>query len=139
MAEAVYGARPFGSLEALYAAMVQAVDGAGPEAQLALVRAHPDLGARVRMSSASVGEQAGVGLDRLDPATFERFQDLNRRYKDRFGFPFIIAVRDHTPLSILAAFERRLLHTPEAELEAALAEVARIAGFRLHDLLGESP
>ena len=136
VAEAVAPLRPFGSVRDLHAAMVAAVAAAGPEAQLALVRAHPDLGARLRMSAESVSEQAGAGLDRLPPGLFARFSGLNAAYRERFGFPFVIAVRGRTREAILEAFERRLGHDPSAELEAALREIAEIARFRLEDLAG---
>ena len=132
---AVAAQRPFADVTALHAAMVQAVQGAGEPRQLELIRAHPDLGARLKMSTESVSEQAGVGLDRLSPELFERFSGLNAQYKERFGFPFIIAVRNHTRESILAAFEQRVHHDAPTELETALREIAEIARFRLEDLL----
>ena len=137
VAAAVAGQRPFPSVRDLHAAMVQAVQDAGEARQLELIGAHPDLGARLRMSAESVGEQAGVGLDRLPPELFERFSSLNAQYKARFGFPFIVAVRNHSRDSILEAFERRLQNSPEGELETALAEIAEIARFRLQDLVQE--
>ena len=79
--DAAAAGRPFASVEALHAAMVSAVRGAGRERQLALIRAHPDLGARLAMSRESVAEQAGAGLDRLSPELFERLSGLNRAYR----------------------------------------------------------
>jgi OHCU decarboxylase len=137
VAEAAFAGRPFATLEALHAAMVSAVEAAPEAARLELVRAHPDLGSRLRMSAESTAEQAGAGLDRLDPVLFERFAALNRAYTERFGFPFVIAVRDHSREQILAAFERRLAHTGPQELAAALEQVSRIARHRLQDLVGE--
>jgi 2-oxo-4-hydroxy-4-carboxy-5-ureidoimidazoline decarboxylase len=133
--ETVAAQRPFSSVTVLHAAMVQAVAAAGPARQLELICAHPDLGSRLRMSDESVGEQAGVGLDRLTPALFERFSSLNTQYRARFGFPFIVAVRNHTRDSILKAFETRLHHDANTERDTALREIAEIARFRLFDLL----
>ncbi len=136
VAATVSTARPFPSLDALHAAMVQVVEDAEPEAQLTLIRAHPDLGARLRMSQESVAEQSSLGLDRLSPALFERFSQLNTAYRQRFGFPFIIAVRNHSLDGILAHFEARLSNTADQERQTALREIAQIARFRLEDLLG---
>jgi OHCU decarboxylase len=140
VAERAWAARPFASRDALHAALVAVVQAASPEEQLALIRAHPDLGTRLgraALSAASVAEQAGAGLDRLSDAEFARFQDLNARYRERFGFPFIIAVRHHTRASILAAFEARLQHDAATERATALAEIAEIARLRLADAVAE--
>lgn len=131
VAERAWAARPFASPAALHAALVRAMEQATLDERLALIRAHPDLGARVRLSPSSTSEQAGAGLDRLPADEYARFQDLNSRYRARFGFPFIIAVRDHTRASILAAFETRLGHDPATEIATAQREIARIASFRL--------
>jgi 2-oxo-4-hydroxy-4-carboxy-5-ureidoimidazoline decarboxylase len=127
--------RPFASLDALHARMVAVVDTADEAAQLALLRAHPDLGARAKMSDASMGEQAGAGLDSLSPAEFERLQALNGAYRERFGFPFLFAVKGASRHDIVAALERRLSATREVELAEALRQVARIARFRLEDFI----
>jgi 2-oxo-4-hydroxy-4-carboxy-5-ureidoimidazoline decarboxylase len=131
VAERAWAARPFASVAALHAALVQAVERASPDEQLALIRVHPDLGTRARLSDSSTAEQAGAGLDRLNPDEYARFHDLNARYRERFGFPFIIAVRNHTKASILAEFARRLGHSATDERATALAEIATIARFRL--------
>jgi 2-oxo-4-hydroxy-4-carboxy-5-ureidoimidazoline decarboxylase len=135
VAAAVVAQRPFASREALHAAMVAAVTTATPNAQLTLIGAHPDLGSKLAMSEESVSEQAGAGLDSLPPALFERFSRLNARYSERFGFPFIIAVRNHNFESILKAFERRLEQETSSEKDNALREIAEIARFRLLDLI----
>jgi 2-oxo-4-hydroxy-4-carboxy-5-ureidoimidazoline decarboxylase len=140
VAERAWGARPFRDVAALHAAMVAAVRGGGSERQLALLRAHPDLaGTAARagaVAPASVAEQAAAGLDRLTDDEDERFARLNAAYRERFGFPFIIAVRRHDKAGILAAFETRLRHDAAQEHDAALAEVVEIARLRLHTLLG---
>lgn len=141
VAEAVAGERPFASVAALHAAMVAAIGGAGTAAQLKLIRAHPDLAGKAalagKLTEESKSEQKGAGLDRLTPEEYDRFHELNDAYKARFGFPFILAVRGHDKHSILAAFERRLKHSPEEERAEALAQIARIGEFRLNDLIGE--
>lgn len=135
VAERAWERRPFASLDALHAAMVETLAKAAEDAQLAVLRAHPDLGTRARMTAASAGEQAGAGLDRLTPAEFERLERLNQDYRERFGFPFLFAVKGATTHDILAALERRRLATRDDEFAEALRQVARIARFRLETLL----
>ncbi len=122
------------TVAALHQAMVEAVAEAGSERQLALIRAHPDLGskfARADLTMASQAEQGSLGLDRLSADEFTRFTKLNAAYRERFGFPFIICVRQHTKGSILKQFERRLHNDAAAERSAALDEIALITGLRL--------
>lgn len=141
VAEAVSGMRPFASIEALHAAMVSAVDRADEGAQLALIRAHPDLAGKAalagELTAESTSEQKGAGLDRLTSEEFTRFHTLNDAYKQKFGFPFILAVRGHDKHSILDAFERRLENSQPDEKSEALAQIAQIGSFRLHDLIEE--
>ena len=126
---------PPDDLAGLAAAMAAVVDAAPRELKLALIRAHPELASRARMADASVQEQAGAGLDQCSPAEFEAFQRLNGAYNARFGFPFIFAVKGATRADILAAFEARLGSDPDTEFVTAIAQIHRIAGFRLADLL----
>ena len=135
VAERSWELHPFRDVAALHEAMVRQVTHAGLETQVALIRAHPDLGARARMSDASAGEQAGAGLDRLTPAEFERLQQLNWAYREKFGFPFIYAVKGSTKHDILRALEDRLAGDPPAEHATALAQIYRIAQFRLEDTI----
>jgi len=121
--------------EALAKAMAAVVDAAAHERKLALIRAHPELASRTKMADASVKEQAGAGLDQCSPQEFEAFQRLNAAYNARFGFPFIFAVKGATRADILAAFEARLANDPETEFATAIAQIHRIAGFRLADLI----
>jgi len=135
------GARPFASVEALHAAMVAVVRRASREEQLALLRAHPDLAGRAAragaLTPASASEQSSAGLDRLDDDEYERFGRLNAAYREKFGFPFIIAVRRHDKHQILAAFEARLGNTEAQEVETALGQVFEIARLRLAGLIAE--
>lgn len=134
-------ARPFGSLAELHGAMVRIVDDAGPEKQLRLLQAHP-MPAPSRMAAltaASVAEQASLGLDKLQADEGAMMDALNRAYRARFGFPFIIAVRgQRNRAAILSALQARLHNTADRERTTALAEVAKIARFRLQDLIVES-
>ena len=115
--------------------MIGEVVAATRHEQLALLRAHPDLGTRARMSDASVGEQAGAGLDRMTPEDFARLQRLTSAYREKFGFPFLLAVKGRTTPDVLRALEARVLGAPDAEWAEALAQVGRIAEWRLHDLV----
>jgi len=137
VAEKAWERRPWDSLEALHRSLVQVVREAPKEAQLALIRAHPDLGSRARMARASVAEQKSAGLDALTPAELERIQTLNRAYTDKFGFPFILAVRGKSKAEVFKAMEERLPNPPELEFETALEEIYKIARFRLVELLGQ--
>jgi 2-oxo-4-hydroxy-4-carboxy-5-ureidoimidazoline decarboxylase len=127
--------RPFTSVAAFQDAIASRLTSLTSVERTAFLCAHPDLGSKARMADASVQEQAGAGLDRLTEAEFARFQQLNQAYRERFEIPFIVAVRNHTKASILAAFEERLHHLIEAEHDHALAEVLLIIGFRLGDRL----
>lgn len=140
VAQAAWPAAPFATIGDLHAAMVAGVHSAPEERRLALIRAHPDLAGRAArggaMTAASTAEQAGAGLLDLSEGEFERLQLLNTAYRERFGFPFIIAVRRHSKASLLAAFEARLAQSREAETETALAEIFAIAALRLERMLG---
>lgn len=138
VAERVWPEQPFASLNALHSAMVATVNRAKEEEQLALLRAHPELGTRARVSAASAGEQRGAGLDSLTPDEYRNLQTLGEQYRAKFGFPFIFAVKGSGPGDILLALIVRLNGTPEDELRQALWEVGRIAWFRLQEAIQES-
>jgi len=134
VAEAAAAGRPYPTVLALHAAMIQAVRQAAPDRQLAFIGGHPELGSRVRraaLTDHSQAEQGGLGLDRLSAEEFDRFNGLNAAYRGKFGFPFIVCVRRHTRDSILRQFERRLAHDAETERDAALTEIGLITRLRL--------
>ena len=115
--------------------MADCVDNASRARQLELIRAHPDLAGKAavagELTDDSVSEQASAGLDRCTPEEYARFQALNTAYRRKFGFPFVMAVRNCTREQILAAFESRLENDYDAEFENALIEIHRIARMRL--------
>lgn len=115
--------------------MVECVDNASRDRQLALIRAHPDLAGKAQIAGAltadSTAEQASAGLDQCSAAEYAQFQDLNSRYKKKFGFPFVMAVRASSRAEILAAFARRLENDAATEFETALQEIHKIAELRL--------
>jgi OHCU decarboxylase len=143
IAEAVWdaGAVP-DTIPALAEAMAARVEAAGEKAQLALLRAHPDLAGKLAMrgelTAESTSEQAGAGLDNCSPEEFEEFRQLNDDYKARFGFPFILAVKGHDRAGILEAFRRRAGNDKDTEFREALDQVHRIACLRLRALAEEN-
>jgi 2-oxo-4-hydroxy-4-carboxy-5-ureidoimidazoline decarboxylase len=139
VAEQAFEAGPFDGVEALHRAMVDAMRRAPRTRQLALIRAHPDLAGRAairgELTAASSVEQASAGLDQCTPAELERFRELNDKYKQKFHFPFIMAVKGKRRDEILAAFERRLNNSAQTEFDEALDQIARIARLRLDALI----
>jgi OHCU decarboxylase len=124
--------------EGLHAAMVHVLSEAGHEQKLALIQAHPDLAGRLTLASLtddSRGEQTSAGLDSLTEAERDRFLALNDAYRQKFGFPFIMAVKGRTKEEILAAFEERLDHETDQEFDAAIVQIELIALLRLKDRL----
>ena len=123
----------------LHAAMCQVFRAAGEEERLGVLEAHPDLAGKLaaarQLTEASAEEQASAGLDALTDKERAQFTALNDAYQQKFGFPFIIAVRDHTKAEILAAFEQRLQNDRETEFATARKQVERIAELRLKALL----
>lgn len=122
-------------VDTVHTALVAAFRAASPDEHLAVLKAHPDLAGKLavarRLTDSSAAEQASAGLDALTDGERARFEDLNARYTAKFGFPFIIAVRDHDKSGILEAFERRLDNDRDAELREACRQVERIAQLRL--------
>lgn len=131
--------RPFGSVEALHAAMVSVVERSPRSARLELIRAHPDLAGKTavtgKLTPESTREQSAAGLDRLTPQQHERIRALTAAYRERFGFPFVVCAREHTPDSIIGAAASRLAAGPEEEELTALSEIAKIARLRLAELV----
>lgn len=143
VAEAAWAQRPFASIEALHGVMCAVVDAAGSALQLALVKAHPELAGKAavrgELTAESSREQSGAGLDQCSPEEFERLQKLNRAYREKFGFPFVLAVRGCDRAGVLANFEARMNHSVAEELRESLRQIYRIARFRLDDLSRHEP
>ena len=127
------GDRPFVSRESMIRAFREAVLSASETAQLALIRAHPDLATKARLTDDSTREQAQAGLGTLSKEEFSRFTHLNDLYKSKFDFPFIFAVKGATKQQILASFAERVNHSKEDEFAMALEQVCRIFRFRIAD------
>jgi OHCU decarboxylase len=133
VAERAWAEGPFADADALADAFRRAINSASREWQLGLIQAHPDLAGRVALSPESAAEQAGAGLDRLSPDQLAEFTRLNVTYRARFGFPFVICVREHDAGSILAAYRERLRNDGIQERRAALAEIGKIIRLRLDE------
>ncbi|MDH5340087.1 MAG: 2-oxo-4-hydroxy-4-carboxy-5-ureidoimidazoline decarboxylase, partial [Rubrivivax sp.] len=148
IAEAAWARRPFGSLAQLKLALVEVVRAAGVEAQLGLIRAHPELAGKAMASQTltaeSTHEQGKAGLTACAPGELAKIRQLNASYQAKFGFPFILAVRGPRGLGlgkaeIIATFERRLESHPDFERAECLRQIHRIAEIRLNDKFGFEP
>jgi OHCU decarboxylase len=133
VAEDAYEHGPYEDRQALYDGLVAAMYAASEDRQIALVRAHPELAGKVATVD-SEREQSSAGLDRLERDEYETLVSANAAYRAKFGFPFVICVRDHDKASILEAAQARVRNDPATELRTALAEIARIAHHRLEAL-----
>lgn len=135
VAEAAWAAQPFASLDALHAAMMDAVRSAPRGTQLAFLCGHPELAGKEAevgaMTRESIGEQASAGLNALSPGEMGELRALNARYRERHGFPFIIAVRRHSKADIFKLLRSRLAQGSELELNEALAQIACITRMRV--------
>jgi len=131
VAERAWAEGPFADVEALSDAFRRAINSASREWQLGLIQAHPDLAGRVALTPDSAAEQAGAGLDRLTSEQLAEFTTLNEAYRARFGFPFVVCVREHDAASILAAYRERLTNDGVDERRTALAEIGKIVRLRM--------
>ena len=135
VAEGAWTARPFASVDALHAAMIDVVARAPRETQVAFLCAHPELAGKEAeagtMTRESVGEQASAGLDALSREEVTELRSLNARYRERHGFPFIVAVRRYSKAEIFAQLRRRIGFDSAAELQEALRQIASITRLRV--------
>ncbi len=125
--------------KSVHGALTSTFRKASREERLGVLRAHPDLAGKLAIAGepdrGQQKEQAGAGLDRLSAEEHARFTALNTAYTEKFGFPFIIAVKGLTKDDILAAFEKRIHNSIDAEFDTATAQVEKIALLRLQSLL----
>ncbi len=141
VAERVYAERPFSSPEDLQQKMFKLVLAADRATQTELILSHPELAGRAaqagELTPDSAAEQAGAGLNHCSAEELQRLQSLNARYREKFGFPFIIAVKGLTREDILHAIEQRLENDPEQEFHSCLEQIGRIASLRLQALMSD--
>ncbi len=135
VAEGAWHRRPFFSVEDLHQAMMEAVESASQEKKLALIRAHPELAGGENLTVDSTSEQGRLGFNRLSKAELEKMSGLNRRYREKFGFPCIVALRLHANRdSVMREMERRLGNNADTELANALEQIAHITRGRLEKI-----
>jgi len=136
--EAAADAAGTDQLDRIAEIMADCVDNASTDRQLALIRAHPDLAGKAQIAGEltpdSSDEQASAGLDQCSAEEYEQFQSLNEEYHEKFGFPFVVAVRGSSRAEILANFESRLDNSTATEFEMALTEIHQIARLRIEAL-----
>jgi 2-oxo-4-hydroxy-4-carboxy-5-ureidoimidazoline decarboxylase len=139
VAEAAAQQRPYASIDALHHTMSKAVETSGETRQLALINAHPELAGKAavrgELTAESTREQSGAGLNLCTQEEFDKLQALNRAYREKFGFPFILAVRGYDRHGIIANFESRVSNSRADEMRASLDQIYRIARFRLDELI----
>ncbi|CAB3809928.1 Uric acid degradation bifunctional protein [Paraburkholderia caffeinitolerans] len=139
VAEAAAQQRPYTSIDTLHKTMSKVVETAGEEKQLALINAHPELAGKAavrgELTDESTREQSGAGLNLCTQEEFDKLQALNSAYREKFGFPFILAVRGYDRHGIIANFESRVNNTRADEMRASLDQIYRIARFRLDELI----
>ena len=142
VAQGAWSARPFASVAALHAAMLAVVTSAPADTQLAFLRAHPELAGKEAQASTltdeSQLEQASAGLNALSRDEMAEMQRLNAAYRERHGFPFIIAARRHGKAQIFAELRRRLGEDSATERSEALAQIARISRLRVEALVAST-
>ena len=141
IAARAWHARPFTSFEHLHKSLCEAMNRASYDEKVGLIRAHPDLVGRAARAGTltpdSASEQASAGLDRLSAEEIATFERLNRAYKEKFEFPFVICARENRKDTILEGFAARLSNSRDGEIETALREIARIAYLRLLDVVSQ--
>lgn len=131
--------RPFAQVPDLHDAMAEVVRNAGDEAQLKLIRAHPGLvgkaALRAELTEESACEQSGAGLHQCSREEYQMLQALSASYKAKFGFPYVVAEREHDRRSIIENFAKRLARYPRMEMRECIEQIIKINGFRLADLV----
>jgi 2-oxo-4-hydroxy-4-carboxy-5-ureidoimidazoline decarboxylase len=135
VAESAWEFRPFKTRKELHDKMMEIVKQAPRDAVTALFRGHPDLATRLQVTEYSAAEQQGAGLNQLTQEEYKEFAAYNREYTEKFGFPFILAVKGKGKSEILIAMKVRINHTEAEERVTAIGEIGKITGFRLEDLL----
>lgn len=134
-AKKAYNIKPFQSIDSVYETMRKIVEEASLEEKVKLILEHPELGSRISMSEHSVSEQASAGLNALTPEEFEHITNLNKQYRKKFHFPFIIAVAGLNKHFIIKEIERRLQNDKSTEFHTAINEIYKIAKIRFDQIL----
>jgi 2-oxo-4-hydroxy-4-carboxy-5-ureidoimidazoline decarboxylase len=137
IAERLYNQKPFNSFEDLCSKILEIFKTTNQENQLKIIRAHPDLADKTKISLLNIdsrAEQNRAGLDQCSEKEFKEFKNLNNEYKKKFGFPFILAVGDKNKVEILNKFKKRILNSVDDEFKEAISQVCNIANLRLNEI-----
>jgi len=137
IAEKLYNQKPFDDFKDLCSKMLGIFETAGKETQLKILRAHPDLADKVTvnlLTSNSWSEQSNAGLDQCSEEEFNEFKNLNKSYRQKYGFPFVIAVKGKNKIEILSEFRKRILNSVDEEFNEAIIQVGKIANLRLNKI-----
>ncbi len=135
IAEKVFALKPFKNINDLFSKMILQYENCEEEYILQILNSHPELVVEKKLTKDSLKEQSGVNLNQCSIEEFEEFQKLNIEYKKKFGFPFIIAVKGKNKIDILKNFRQRILNDVKSEFQEAKKQVAKIATFRLNDII----
>ena len=137
IAEKLYNQKPFDDFKDLCSKMLGIFETAGKETQLKILGAHPDLADKVTvnlLTSNSRSEQSNAGLDQCSEEEFNEFKNLNKSYRQKYGFPFVIAVKGKNKMEILSEFRKRILNSVDEEFNEAIIQVGKIANLRLNEI-----
>ena len=137
IAEKLYNQKPFDDFKDLRSKMLGIFETAGKETQLKILEAHPDLADKVTvnlLTSNSRSEQSNAGLDQCSEEEFNEFKNLNKSYRQKYGFPFVIAVKGKNKIEILSEFRKRILNSVDEEFNEAIMQVVKIANLRLNEI-----
>ncbi len=135
IAEQAYALKPFNNFKELFSKMLEIFENSEKENHLEILNAHPDLVIEKKLTDDSKKEQNSANLNQCSEEEFKEFKELNERYKKKFGFPFIIAVKGKNRQEILVNFRKRIINTIDLELEEAKQQVKKIATFRLREII----
>ena len=137
IAEKLYNQKPFDDFKDLCSKMLGIFETAGKETQLKILKAHPDLADKITvnlLTSNSRSEQSNAGLDQCSEEEFNEFKNLNKSYRQKYGFPFVIAVKGKNKIEILSEFRKRILNSVDEEFNEAIIQIGKIANLRLNEI-----
>ena len=135
IAEKCYDSKPFNNVQELVNKMMEVFENSIKEKHLKILNSHPDLAVKKKLTKESENEQANANLNQCTNEEFEEFNKLNKKYKKKFGFPFIIAVKGKNKNEILNIFRQRITNNINLEFEEAKKQVKKIATFRLSEII----
>ena len=134
IAKCAYDSKPYNNFEELFAKMIEIFENSNKENHLKILRAHPDLAVKEKLTKDSEKEQSNASLNECSNKELREFKKLNKEYKKKFGFPFIIAVKGKNKNEILNKFKKRILNNIDSEFKEAKKQVKKIATFRLNEI-----